>query len=197
MIGATVALVRREPVLTVALVAGTAALSVVGIVREQVFLWIYLPALVACVAIVVWVDDRYGPTPRSLLALLVIWALGHLAGGLAPDPSGESSILYNTWIIDGALRFDQAVHGFGIGAATAVLIHASRFTARPLLWGFMWGQLIGVVNESAENVFAVFVEDSNVGDWVNTAWDLGWHVIGGLCAVAVMHTHGSREEAPA
>jgi hypothetical protein len=43
---------------------------------------------------------------------------------------------------------------------------------------------VGLVNETAENVFALFVENSRVGDAVNTAWDLGWHLIGGLAAAA-------------
>jgi hypothetical protein len=193
------ALFRREPAIALFLASGTLVFSVVGVVRSQVFLWIYLPALVASVAIVVWIDHSRGPIPGFLLWLLAIWAVMHLAGGLAANPTGETSILYGMWIVDGILRYDQLVHGFGIAAATAVLVTAARTTDRPLLWGFFWAQVIGVVNETAENVFAHFVEESNVGDAVNTAWDLGWHVIGGLVAVAIIAYRGipAVEEAPA
>jgi hypothetical protein len=94
------------------------------------------------------------------------------------------------WFIDGVLRYDQVVHGFGIAAATAVLVTAARDTERPLFWGFLWAQVIGLVNESVENLFALFVESSNVGDAVNTAWDLAWHVIGGTIAVTVIAYRG-------
>lgn len=177
-------LVRREPAVAVFLALSTAVLTMVGLAREQVFLWIYLPALAASVAIVVWIDRRWGPIPTFLLWMVSLWAVLHLAGGLAPNPTGDSEILYGMWLIDGVLRWDQAVHGFGIAAATATLIVAARETDRPIVWGFAIGQGVGLVNETAENIFAVFVEDTNVGDMVNTAWDLGWHLIGGA-AVAV------------
>ena len=190
MIAAVRALVRREPVIATMLGLATLVLSVVGIVRAEPFLWVYLPALAACVGIAAWVDARYGPIPGWLLWLLAVWAVMHLAGGVAANPTGETNILYGMWIIDGALRYDQVVHGFGIGVATAVFVTAARHTGRPLAWGFGWGQVTGAVNEVAENVFAHFVEGSNVGDAVNTAWDLGWHLIGGTVAVMVISRRG-------
>lgn len=192
-------LLRREPAVALFLAVATMILSVVGLVRGQVFLWVYLPALVACVAIVVFIDHTRGPIPGFLLWLLSVWAVMHLAGGLAPNPSGDTEILYGMWIVDGILRYDQVVHGFGIGTATAVFVTAARTTGNPLMWGFAWGQFVGIVNETAENVFAHFVENSNVGDIVNTAWDLGWHVIGGTIAVIVIASRGlpQVEEVPA
>lgn len=186
-------LVRREPVVFAFTLVATAVFTVVGVVRHQSFLWIYLPALVASVGIVVWIDHRWGPIPRFLLWMLSVWAALHLAGGLAANPTGKTEILYGMWIIDGSLRYDQLVHGFGIAAATATLITAARESDRPVLWGFALGQLVGVVNEVAENIFAVFVADSNVGDAVNTAWDLGWHVIGGLIAALWIAARGVPE----
>jgi len=185
-----VALFRREPVVALFLGVGTVVLSIVGLVRGQTFLWVYLPALLASVGIVVWIDRTRGPIPAFLLWLLAVWAIMHLAGGLAPNPSGDTEILYGMWLFDGVLRYDQVVHGFGIASATAVLVTAARTTTRPLLWGFLWAQLIGVVNETVENLFALFVEGSNVGDAVNTAWDLGWHLIGGSVALVIISVRG-------
>lgn len=176
-------LARREPAVAIFMASATIVFTVVGLARSQVFLWVYLPALVASIAIVLWIDRRWGPIPTIQLWLLSIWAALHLAGGLAPNPSGGTDILYGAWLIDGLLRWDQMVHGFGIGAATLTLITAARGSARPLTWGFLIGQGVGMVNETAENIFAAFVDESNVGDAVNTAWDLGWHFIGGLVAV--------------
>jgi hypothetical protein len=187
---ALTSIVRRNPGPTIYLVLTTVVFAYVGIARSQTFVWVYLPALAASVALAVAIDHFKGPIPNWLLWLLVIWASIHLAGGLAPDPSGQRSILYEWWLIDGVLRYDQVVHGYGIGAATATFAYAARSTARPLMWGFFWAQLLGIVNETVENVFAYFVEESNVGDWVNTAWDLGWHLIGSLVALIVMSRRG-------
>lgn len=206
MIAALGRLVRREPWAATVLLIGTTALATVGVVRGIWFVWVYLPALVASVGIVVLIDHLRGPIPGVLLWLLVAWALLHLAGGLAANPRGNSEILYGMWIVDGVLRFDQAVHGFGIGVATATLAHAARESSRPLLWGFVLAQGIGAVNEAAENVFAVFVEDSNVGDVYNTLGDLAWHLIGSAIATGwmvwrgipgVVAGVGSAQESPA
>jgi hypothetical protein len=183
-------LVRRVPAVAWFTVAHVAVFTAVGVARGQTFLWIYLPALAACIAIVAWVDHRWGPIPTVLLWLLSIWAAMHLAGGVAPDPSGRGDILYTWWLIDGYLKWDHVVHGFGIGTATTVLAYAARDTDRPLGWGFVFAQGIGVVNETAENIFAAFVEGSNVGDAVNTMWDLGWHLIGSLVAIIWMSRRG-------
>jgi hypothetical protein len=189
-VSAFVSLIRRNPGPAVFLAAVVAAFTVVGLVRGVWFLWIYLPALVACIAIVVYLDHRRGPIPNALVWLLAVWAALHLAGGLAPSPTGTSEILYGMWLIDGVLRYDQVVHGFGIGAATAVFAYAARDSERPLLWGFVLSQLVGLVNETAENTFAAFVEDSNVGDMVNTMWDMAWHVIGAGIATLWMAQRG-------
>ena len=185
-----IALLRREPWVATFLALGTVVFGIVGLMRGQVFLWVYLPALVASVGIVVWLDGNRGPIPGFLLWMLVVWAVAHLAGGLAPDPTGRTEILYGMWIVDGVLRYDQLVHGFGIGAATAVFVVAARSTERPLVWGFAWGQLLGLVNETAENIVAQFVDNSNVGDAVNTAWDMGWRLIGGTVAVFIIGARG-------
>jgi len=187
---ALAALLRRERPVALATAGFTVLFTIVGLVRQQAFLWVYLPALLASIGIVVWIDRRWGPVPSVLLWMLSLWAAMHLAGGLAANPTGETEILYGMWIIDGALRWDQLVHGFGIAAATAVFVVTARKADRPLLWGFVWGQVPGLVNETVENVFAHFVDGSNVGDAVNTAWDLGWHLIGGVIAVLVIRVLG-------
>ena len=181
---------RRAWPVALFMAGSTVLFTIVGLARQQTFLWIYLPALVASIGIVVWVDRRWGPIPSVLLWMLSVWAAMHLAGGLAANPTGETEILYGMWIIDGVLRWDQLVHGFGIAAATAVFVIAARETDRPLLWGFVWGQVPGLVNETVENVFAHFVDGSNVGDAVNTAWDLGWHLIGGTIAILTISIWG-------
>ncbi len=177
------ALAHRERTVAAFTVAFTGLFTVIGLARHEAFLWVYLPALAASVAIVAWIDGRWGPIPSIQLWMLSVWAGLHLAGGLAANPTGQTDILYGMWLIEGVLRWDQMVHGFGIGAATLTLITAARGSERPLLWGFVFGQSVGLVNETVENVFAAFVDNSNVGDAVNTAWDLGWNLIGGSAAV--------------
>lgn len=170
--------------------ASIAILTVVGLVRGNWYLWVYLPVLAACIGVVAFLDHRRGPIPTVLIWLLAVWAAMHLAGGLAANPTGDTEILYGMWLIDGVLRYDQVVHGFGIGAATAVFAFAARDSGRPLFWGFVLSQVVGLVNETAENVFASLVEDSNVGDIVNTTWDMVWHVIGAAVATLWMARRG-------
>ncbi len=170
--------------------ASIAILTVVGLVRGNWYLWVYLPVLAACIGVVAFLDHRRGPIPTVLIWLLAVWAAMHLAGGLAANPTGDTEILYGMWLINGVLRYDQVVHGFGIGAATAVFAFAARDSGRPLFWGFVLSQVVGLVNETAENVFASLVEDSNVGDIVNTTWDMVWHVIGAAVATLWMARRG-------
>lgn len=181
---ALVALGRREPVITAFTTAHVVTLTAVGVALDRRFVWIYFPLMLASIAAVVIIDRRAGPMPRSVLWALSIWAMAHLAGGLLGDPSGEADLLYNWWLVDGVLRFDQVVHGYGIAVATLAIASVARST--PIRTGFVWGQLIGAGNEAVENVFAALVEGSNVGDGVNTLWDLAFHLIGGVAAVVIM-----------
>jgi hypothetical protein len=182
--------IERNRAAAVFLAASIAILTVVGLVRGNWYLWVYLPVLAACIGVVAFLDHRRGPIPTVLIWLLAVWAAMHLAGGLAANPTGDTEILYGMWLIDGVLRYDQVVHGFGIGAATAVFAFAARDSGRPLFWGFVLSQVVGLVNETAENVFASLVEDSNVGDVVNTTWDMVWHVIGAAVATLWMARRG-------
>ena len=181
-------LTRREPAVAVFTVLHIVVMSWLGVALGRSFVWIYLPLMVASVAAVVFVDGRFGPLRRSDLWLLSVWALLHLAGGILGDPSGIKDILYSWWLVDGVLKYDQVVHGYGIAVATVALTHAAARSGvrRPLMVGAVVAQAIGVGNEIVENVFAAFVESSNVGDAVNTAWDLTFHLIGGTIAVAVL-----------
>ena len=122
--------------------------------------------------------------------MLSIWGAGHLAGALLGDPSGKRDILYSWWLLDGVLRYDQIVHGFGIATVTLAIAYASRRSPNAILRGFLWGQAVGVGNEIIENVFAALVDGSNVGDAVNTTWDLVFHVIGGTAAVFWLRRRG-------
>jgi hypothetical protein len=185
---AFVQLLRRNPVRQPFSAPVVATFTVVGLVREGSCgstcpPW--RPASASSGSLI-----TAGPIPEVLMWLLAIWAGLHLAGGLAPNPTGESEILYGMWLLDGALRYDQVVHGFGIGAATALFAYAARDTDRPLFWGFVLSQFVGLVNETAENIFAAFVAESNVGDIVNTTWDMIWHVIGAAVATLWMTRRG-------
>jgi hypothetical protein len=179
-------LVRRHPAVSGFTAAHLVVFTVIGIALERPFVWVYLPLMAASIAAVMVIDRRAGPLPGAVLWALSAWGLMHLAGGLLGDPSGRTSILYNWWLVDGWVRYDQVVHGYGIAVVTIALAHSARRSDRPVLRGFAWGQAIGVGNEVVENVFARLVEGSNVGDAVNTAWDLAWHLVGGAAAVVWM-----------
>lgn len=116
------------------------------------------------------------------------WALSaaglvHLAGGILPgDP-----ILYETWLVDGVVKYDQAAH-FGIVAVTTV-------AAWQLLGAWMPGPTgaramlaamvaigLGGVNEVFEFLSALRFADAYVGDLSNAGWDLVFNLCGATSA---------------
>ncbi|MBN2024308.1 MAG: hypothetical protein JW809_16110 [Pirellulales bacterium] len=62
---------------------------------------------------------------------LSIWGLAHMAGGLMPVPAawpikGDAHVLYNWWIVPGALKYDQLIHAYGFGLVTWICWQSLR-----------------------------------------------------------------------
>ena len=73
----------------------------------------YIGVVIVVILIVVYFHRRYGLS-LALLWLMSFWGFWHMAGGLVDVPShwpvdGESHTLYNLWLMEGRLKFDQAV----------------------------------------------------------------------------------------
>ena len=83
---------------------------------------LYIGVVVIAILAVVQFYLRYRLS-MALLWFLSFWGFLHMAGGLIDVPlhwstGGESKVLYNLWLIEGKLKFDQLVHAYGFGTTT-------------------------------------------------------------------------------
>lgn len=126
----------------------------------------------------------------------VCWALSlagllHLIGGLLPSPQDGSPVFYETWLLPGALKYDQAVHA----TVSAVLTFAAwqlvgRRVSRAALVAFA----LGVLNEAFEFASAVRFQDAFVGGFENTYWDVVFNAFG--IAAAALWLYLTDEASP-
>ncbi|MBN1787760.1 MAG: DUF2238 domain-containing protein [Sedimentisphaerales bacterium] len=134
--------------------------------------------------------------PNGVLWALAIWALSHMAGG-AIYLSGTR--LYDLILIPISqnypiLRYDQAVHIFGFGAATVAVFYLLKpmlknCTEHPAALAIViicTGLGIGALNEIAEALVSTIVPRSGVGGYVNTSLDLVADIIGSILAYIVI-----------
>jgi hypothetical protein len=88
-----------------------------GAVRGDGRVWAYLTVAIVVTAVVAIAHASVGFSP-AVLGLLLAPGVAHLAGGLLPGPDG-AAVLYDTWLVQDVLRYDQVVHALGSVAATA------------------------------------------------------------------------------
>jgi hypothetical protein len=134
---------------------------------------------------------------------LALWGLAHMAGGLAEVPAswavaGEKRVLYNWWLVEGWLKYDQVVHAFGFGLVTWVAwqylkreFERQNIRLRPriglLVWSAAAGIGAGALNEVVEFAAFQLLPDTNVGDYENTGWDLVANLVGAITAALVIY----------
>lgn len=150
----------------------------------------------------------------SLLWLLSLWGFLHMAGGLMAVPpgwatGGESKVLYNLWLIEGKFKFDQLVHAYGFGVSTWLIWQVLQKTLAEkfnrayqeicptagLLFLCMIGSMgLGAINEIVEFLATVFVPETNVGGYVNTALDLVANCVGAFITAAAIYFYDKRKK---
>jgi uncharacterized membrane protein len=134
---------------------------------------------------------------------LAVWGLAHMAGGLLYLPeswphAGESTVLYNFWLIPGLLKYDQIVHAYGFGLttwicwmalATAFASHGVTVqpTAGLLALCLAAGMGFGAANEVVEFAATLLIPGTNVGGYENTGWDLVANFCGCLFAATLIY----------
>ncbi|HVF06218.1 MAG TPA: hypothetical protein VNA20_15355 [Frankiaceae bacterium] len=197
--GAAVArLASANPVHAAVWAAVVASFTCVGIARGDARLWPYLTVVLVCTGVTALVDRGVGFSSGALWLLVLIGTL-HLAGGLAPDPTG-AGVLYGMWLLPGALRFDQLVHAVGSVAATVTawqLLGTWLSPATPprvQAWlAALAGLGKGAVNEIVEFLIAIRVRGTFVGGFENTGWDLVFDAVGVVGAgVFLVASHAPR-----
>jgi hypothetical protein len=177
-------LASQTPLLSVA-VSATAVLFAVGLGSGQANLSVYAVVMVLGAAAVATLHQRVGLSRLALWGLMV-FGVGHLAGGTVPVGDG---ILYQWWLVDGLLRYDNLQHAWGFGfvglAAWEVLRHRLAPNEEDVAFVATWIIVLaatgfGAVNEVVEFVLTLTLSATNVGGYDNTARDLVANLAGGL-----------------
>ena len=177
----------RSVVLITALYLVTAI--VVAFVRENwEFLKVYIPFFFVAGGVVALMHRRVNFS-LTILWSLSLWGAMHLAGGLVKLPDGwsydgEHQVLYSWWIAGRWLKYDLVGHAFGFGACTWLTWEALRSSiqqrlGRKLFPSFgmiaiciLTGMGLGALNEIVEFSAVLNIENTNVGGYFNTGWDL-------------------------
>ena len=180
-------LTRREiPVLIVNLLY-VPAFTIIALRELNFEFLLYVAVVILVGALVVW-KQRIVRFDRTILWGLTIWGVLHMTGGNIQVGDG---VLYGLQLIPVVLRYDQFVHAFGFGTATLVCHHLlkpylregiDRWRTLSVLIVLM-GCGLGAINEIIEFIAVKTIEDTNVGGYDNTLWDLIFNLIGGVFAV--------------
>ena len=149
----------------------------------------YIGVMLVIGVLILFTYQRLALT-QGLLWFLSIWGLLHVVGGIVPSMpgwpiEGTKQVFYSMWIIPGLLKYDHIVHAYGFGIATWVCWQALKSSLkigepRPgiIVLCVLGGMGLGALNEVVEFVATLFMEDTNVGGYVNTGWDLVANLVG-------------------
>lgn len=176
----------RRPLLATFVGAYLLAFSVAGLSIRAELTLPYLVVVATLLLVVVRLDLRFD-LGTALLWALAVWGLVHMAGGIIPLDGDR--VLYNARFGPDLFRYDRFVHAFGFGSATLacgkVLRHwlpGGRFDLTPTGIVVLAGMGVGGINEIAEFVATLVLEDTNVGGYDNTSWDLVFDLFGATLA---------------
>ncbi|MCK5180788.1 MAG: hypothetical protein KAR32_14750 [Candidatus Omnitrophica bacterium] len=184
-----------------------------SVLRANYEFILYIGVVIIAVLLVMRFFVHYGLS-IALLWFLSIWGFLHMAGGLVSVPlswptGGETKVLYNLWIIEKMFKFDQFVHAFGFGTTTWLVWQILQRTLSRkfdraltdicptggLLFLCVIGSMgLGAVNEIVEFLAMVFVPETNVGGYVNTALDLVANLTGSLIAAFLIYFLQKRKD---
>lgn len=180
---------KRPSWLVIALAGQVAAVVGFGIARGNRRVIAYL-IVWSLLALLVRAGHRRWPLSRATVIALAVAGAVHLGGGLLPSPEQGAPIFYETWLIPGVLKFDQAAHAFISAVVTVAVFGALRHVvdddrAGPALRAILamlvcWG--FGAANELFEFLSALRFPDAYVGGLENTGWDLAFNTVGGVLA---------------
>ena len=188
---ATTKTVREEPVIAAVLAGGLGGIMLLSAATGNDRWRAYLLLFSVMLPLFCWVH-QYVRFERSHLWLMVGLSILHAAGGLVEPPDSDAPVLYQVWLIEDTLKFDQLVHGIGGGVVTWLGWHLADRVARPdanvaVLAGIamMVGNGFGALNEVAEFFVDGELQESFVGGYENVGWDLVFNLAGSLVIGAV------------
>lgn len=180
---------KRPSWFVVALGGQVAAVIGFGVARGNRRVIAYL-IVWSLLALLIRAGHRRWPLPKPTLVALAIAGAVHLAGGLLPSPEQGAPIFYETWLVPGVLKFDQAAHAFISAVVTVAVFQLlghviddgragpglRAILAMLVCWGF------GAGNELFEFLSALRFADAYVGGLDNAGWDLAFNSLGGVLA---------------
>ncbi len=156
------------------------------------FLWY----VVVMIGLLIFVAHSlsYSRLPNSLLILLSVWGVMHMAGGGVPvgDHVLYRQVLFP--IFNGGddfliFKYDQLVHVYGFGVAAAIvhwLIRSRAPSVRPIWRGLLAALTamgLGVVNEIVEFAAFLSLDKTGIGGFYNLQLDLVFNTLGAVAAV--------------
>ena len=174
--------------------------------RSNFEFFIYIGVVATAIAVILIINSRI-PLDLTLLWLMSIWGLAHMAGGLIDVPagwptSGGLRVLYNWWLIPEKFKYDQLVHAYGFGMCTWLLWDIMRFSIAKragksviqivpsfgLLFFCALGAMgLGSINEVVEFFVMLNIPEANVGDYNNTGWDMVANMTGSILVAFVLY----------
>lgn len=160
----------------------------------------YAVLVVGATWLILWVEPE-GGFSRLVVVGLVVWAVGHLAGGNVPLSGGRN--LYGAGL-PGGLQFDNVVHFVGLTIAGVGWWEATRpwLKAEPTrrlgIWTAVWlaSMGIGTTNEVAEYVSTLVLPQTDVGGFDNMGRDLIANMLGGAMAGVIIARRSTAERSP-
>lgn len=163
----------------------TAVLLAVGITTGQLNWPVYAMAMALGALTVAATHLRVGLSKVALWGL-VVFGVTHLAGGMVSVGDG---ILYQWWLVEGVVRYDNLQHAWGFGFVGLAMWEVLRPRLAPrgedVWWVAGWivvlaATAFGAANEILEYVFTLTLAETNVGGYDNTARDLVANLVGGV-----------------
>jgi uncharacterized membrane protein YjdF len=132
---------------------------------------------------------------RQRLSPGVLWALSvcgllHVMGGLLPAVGRGAPVFYETWLVEGVLKYDQLTHFTVSAVVTAACWQvAARWLDPPragpgahAVVAVAMAVALGALNEVFEFLSALRFADAFVGGLQNVGWDLVFNLFGALSA---------------
>jgi len=170
-------------------------------IQNHEFLF-YIFILVALILAVALAHRKIGLSAPLLWALSV-WGLMHMAGGglIINGTKLYDQQLIPIWVTDNfyILAYDQFVHLYLYFVMVFLLFYLSRpaFQTRqnPYSLYFLITLAsigIGALNEVAEFIAVLAFDDTGVGGYYNTAWDIVFNTLGSIAGIISLHLLNSR-----
>jgi hypothetical protein len=190
------AVARAHPALAAFTLTYLVAFAAVGVRIHSDLAVPYLAVVTLLVVAVCRLERRFR-LGAGVLWALSFWGLAHMAGGIVPLVGGR--VLYGAWVVPHLVRYDQAVHAFGFGYATfacGTVLRAwlptgppSGYSAYgPAVFAALAALGIGALNEVVEFLATLVLDETHVGGFENTGWDLIFNLGGASVAGAWLAT---------